>query len=468
MALFKARHRRRAKFTLWRGLGWIGSLSSLVLVIGLGFQWLVPQEWVEWQMEAHLSQALQRPVELEGARLKMFPLPRVHAEYLVIGDANARMVEAKETALYLNPMGLLRGRLFRRIQAEQVALDLEELLSLFTTLAGSGEGGFSRLEIDRLGFTPGQPLGVTAPGLQLTGFADGRWSAELSRDEQRLTLRGRPQGTWLGLELESSAWTLFGQRETRLQELSATLRLVADAVELRQLKTVLAQGSVRGSGRVHREEGADWRLEGSLTLTDVPVELLPSRLGLPAMLGSAEGTLFFSAAAGDLAKVSQGIRITGELQLSQGQLRGMDLARPAQTRGIGEFSGGDTRFDELMMVVEVAPSGRSFELVRLHSAQLTARGEIRVQPGERLEGRFDVNLSSAPDEAVPLLLGGALDAPIIRLAPGAIRPDSAPEQSTLEHLQNWWGSGPKDSELETPNAEGDEKQQPVPWILDYE
>ena len=99
---------RRRRFGLFNGLRFIATLSTALLLLGLGLQWLVPKAWGEWQTEAYLTERLSRPVDLQGVALGLFPLPHVGADAAEVGDANAILLRGGGLRLYFDPVGLFR------------------------------------------------------------------------------------------------------------------------------------------------------------------------------------------------------------------------------------------------------------------------------------------------------------------------------------------------------------------------
>ncbi len=447
MSLFKARHRRRAKFGFWSGLRFIGFISTLLLLIGIGLQILVPREWVQWQAEEHLTEQLALPVTLPGASLGMFPLPHVRSDQVQVGGAERPLLRGEGLRLFLDPGGLFRGQPFQRVDLERLSLGPQALLTVAAGSDAVGDFGLNSLQAARVGLVAPDELDGNAPSLRLNRLPGERWLLELIRGDETLSVNAQRAGRWIRAELRAAAWTLEGEPELRFESLSTVARIQDGKVELEPFSAEFAQGTVRAS--LALERGDDWRLQGSLTLQQLPSGPLLERLGRPLLRGRADGTLYLTANAPGIESLAAELGVDGEVDLTDGELIGIDLQQPAVHRGIGEFSGGRTPFKELHLSVQASAGGQDVELRGLRSDALQAAGQVRIGGG-RLQGSAQVRLSSRGGTDVPLLLSGTPRSPLLRVDPEAV------------HANAWHepDQGPVDNGAVEDDGE--------PWILNYQ
>lgn len=475
MVLFKARHRRRFSISLWRGLRIIGSISTLLLLLGLGLQWLVPEQLAQWHSESRLTEILEQPVTLEGGALRMFPLPHVAAERIELGDANARLLSGQSARLYIDPIGLLQGRPFRRVQIERGSLGLDALLASPDIIERLAAAGFSNLEIERLG---ADATSEEAAALSVSGLPGERWLAQLQRGEQTLSIRGKRTGHWSTLEAEAMAWRLPAAQALELSSLSALARWSEQALEVEQFNARLGGGQLHITLRA--EQQRLWEIKGSATLQGVPVEALLQYLGLPLLQGRIDGSLLINGSAQHLDQLASAARFSGQAALVDGRLNGIDLQTPAERLSVGEFAAKDTAFSLLQLAISLDADGWLGEISALESSELTASGHIRIEPGEQLSGAMDVLLNETGAAQTPILVLGGVSAPRTRVAPEALlaadigRAVLGEEQGAagihasgaLERLSDWWNAPDDKTQATAPEPADSDPQ--TPWILDYE
>lgn len=447
MALFKARSQGRpAGFGLRGGLRFIVYLCALLLLAGFALQGLVPAQWVQRQAERHLSQRLDQPVTLAGVSLDMFPLPHVQADKFEVAGSAGPLLTGQGLRLYVDLGGLLRGAPFQRLEMDLLSVAPRALPA---AVAGPGphaiaDMGLASLRVRRLGLLQQSDSRSGGPALRLNRMPGERWLLELQRDGETLTVNARRVGRRLRLEFGATAWTFAG---LPMRNLTATAHLREEGIELEPLSADLAGGSLRASLDLQRL--GDWRLRGSLTLRGLSLEPLLNGLGLPLLRGRADGTLYLAGEAQSPEQLPRSVGLTGELDLSDGALIGIDLQKAAAHRGIGEFAGGRTPFGQLHLSIETDGEAHKVALRGLTSADLQAAGQVRLG-ADRLDGSIQVRLSSAASGDVPLLVAGTPRAPLLRVDPEAMHGEA-------------WGAPSQERDDEFPaKGKGD------PWILHYE
>lgn len=464
MAVVKARHRRRMKLSFFSGLRLIGAMGTVLAIAGLALQWLVPAEWVEWTTESLLSDYLERPVELDDAALRMFPLPRVQADTLRIGGGSPLPFEAEDANLYLDPIGVIQGQPFRHMEFQSAVAAPAALLD---GLAGLGETSPERLatvEVKSLRFDgvemdDGDPL-----ALKITGQNAGEWRLGFIRGAEELWFRVRRAGKGFVFDAQAADWTLDGRPDLPLRGVSASGHLSDRRLEVERFSAFVGNGKLKGSLALPFHEV--WRIEGSVTLDKIPAGSVLDWAGHPLLRGPADGTLYLSGVGEDLGDLFDALGLSGSVSIGGGSVSNMDLAE-ALRRG-GELSGGETMFEQLELKLDRGAGNWSATVEILQSPSIRARGELQVRFDGRMEGQLEVMPSNGSAEPVPVRVAGSSRKPMLYPPQGPSLIDFLP----LPGRDAEPDAGKDETEDVPPPSEPAESVEPkkddTPWILDYE
>ncbi len=234
---------------------------------------LLDAELLRDAIAARLEAALGEPVELGAVDLSLFPLPAARIRDVRIGTPPAFRVEAPELRAGVSLAALLTGRIVLR----SLELDAPRV----------------RLPESALGST-WKSSRAAPPGIQLA--------------ITQLTVRdGRLELGSLALERVSLRGSLGVSREAELAfaaELPGIGRVEAGKLELADLGRDVAQ----------------WRWNASAKLADLDLAELRRRFALPAMWGSADGTISGSGRGASAESVAVALE-SGDLDLKSALLR---------------------------------------------------------------------------------------------------------------------------------------------------
>lgn len=207
-----------------------------------------------------------------------------------------------------------------------------------------------------------------------------------------------------------------------------------------------------GQGRLDLlPPGADGAigLKGELRLRDVEVSRLtapePTReaQAKQPLSGLLESSSRWSTLAAAPSGLATALQTRSTFTVRQAVVHGIDLAQAVRT--LGKSHAGQTPLDTLSG--EVASRGKALEITRLvaRSGVLGAQGHVAIEPDQSLDGALKVELADAV--AVPLSLGGTVQAPKVSLPREALTrqlEQAVPSRGELEEkarqgLQRWLG-----------------------------
>jgi hypothetical protein len=435
-------------------------VAVLVLVAGaVARWWLVPERFRE-PLAASLTEALARPVALEGDLVWTFwPRPGLRAGQLRISRAGEGdpLLEAEGAVLRVGWLPLLRGELV------PASLTLEQVRGRLPRLPGSGPGGERNagtggLRHADLGSapSPGQRFAGEGAGASLAVRIHSGWlryrdpvAGQRARLEGiRLAARVKRRGrAWLARDLSLQA--RLGH--SRLPGGELAVQLAADvAADPRGAR--IADGELRAAG-ARLTGGANWdgqggRLDANLEVTDP--RALTERLGdglpenfQPAMVAGGEGRLrlawqpgwrifavpelYLATQAGELE-----FRGRGQWQAGEPVVRGAVAGAVADAEALLPLVFGSTApisagaWDGSRLSGELSLRGQGLRLddLALRTAGVTWRGQVaaeRTGAGLAWSGRL------ASGRFSPRQLAERLGRPL-----PALRGDTALRQARLE------------------------------------
>jgi len=190
-------------------------------------------------------------------------------------------------------------------------------------------------------------------------------------------------------------------------------------------------------------------LKGELRLRDVEVSRLtaaePTReaQAQQPLSGLLESSTRWSTQAASPSGLAAALQTSSSFTVRQAVVHGIDLVQAVRT--LGKSHAGQTPLDTL--TGEVNSRGKALQIKHLvaRSGVLGAEGHVAIAPDQSLDGALNVALADAV--AVPLSLGGTVQAPKVTLAREVLTrqlEQAVPSRGELEEkarqgLQRWLG-----------------------------
>ena len=363
-------------------------LATLLLAFVLGLPALLPADFARTALAERMSAALQRPVTIERASLRLLPLPSVSIERMRAPAFYVPKAQAR-----LSVWSLLRGRAVPvRLMLADARFDLSALpvATPASVREAAAELGVSRLELEnsQLRRRGGRALYVARARFELDGKAvelsgNGRWNG-------RAVAWRADIGSLADLTLQTTLDLEFEADEARLQ--------------------FSGRGSSRGPGR-GRLEVSGGSLAQALAWLDLPsagatqgafsLSGAIERTAWGWEMGEATVRLGRADGEGSLAflRESDGrgpSRVTGTLAFDG---ISPDLARAADAgseNGVAALADADIRFSTPLL--RAGPAALEAVAATLRSENGTVRVEVgdALTAGGRLTGA--ITLSPDPDK----------------------------------------------------------------------
>lgn len=393
---------------------WLVLAGLVFFIIAATVLWAV-QRWVSsenfrLQAEREASRALGVAVELARIDVALWPLPAVALEGIQIQTSPPLTLERLE----VRPLwqGLLLGR-----------LELSTVLVRGATLPQTGvDAVLLLLQKKKQEQKPAQP-GQEAPMPEADQAFDPRYIPArtvlenvtwLNTRGERLTLQAdahlSPSGLPDDLSLKILEGTLKG----------ATAQLTRQGTDW-TLAMAVGEGTVKGSFELQPapEPGAPFYLRGQLQTRGVKLAALTS--APPVLSGRLDADTTLSVRSATLGALLAALQTTSQFTVHNAVLHGIDLEKAVKTVGLSR--GGVTPLDTLTGQMTSRGEALQFNQLLARSGVLSASGDVAVTPGGALSGRVSVDLAAAAlgnAVAVPLEVGGTLEAPNVTLTRSAL------------------------------------------------
>jgi uncharacterized protein involved in outer membrane biogenesis len=424
----------RAMIRIFKWLGFAAmALLLLLAAVVFGLQRWVGSADFRSRAEAQALAALGVPVRLGSIDVAVWPLPAVALGGLSVQSKPPVTLERVE----VRPKwpALLRGRLEvatlvvrkavlpqRGMDAILLALAKKKQTASPAAPAPKPVAGEVEAETD-LSWLPRRTVlddvtWVSESGAQTALDGEARLGDDGLPDSASLRLiRGNLQG--LKAELKREPATAGAA--------SAASAPVTPAGEQWALRIDVGGGKVEGKlglQRIQAKNSRELVVQGQLTTQDVEVGALtaPNK----PLSGRLEASTSLNARAATTAGLADALRTQTSFTVRNALLHGIDLAKAVKTVGLSR--GGETPLDVLSG--QVTTQGKAAQLANLvaSSGILSASGNVAVSPAKVLSGHVSVSLAGDSKignalggaVAVPLVVGGTLDAPEVTLSRSAL------------------------------------------------
>lgn len=381
---------------------------ALLLLLAAGV-WAV-QRWIgtddfKARAEREASTALGVGVTLSRIEVDVWPLPAVGLAGVQIQTRPVLTLERIEVRPAWR--GLLQGRLelatvlVRRASLPQAGVDallqaLQKKKHATPVSRGPEAENATNFQYIPRRTVLDHVTWVSARGASMTLDADALLDAQgLPDDVSIKMLQGQLKGATARLQRQGNDWTVA---------------------------MVVGGGTVKGTVQLQPapKAGAAFSLKGQLETRAVEVAAVASTAP-PVLSGRLDATTTLSARTASLGALADVLQTQSKFTVRNAVLHGIDLAKAVKTVGLSR--GGQTPLDTL--AGQVSTQGRTVQLTNLvaSSGVLSASGNVTVAPSRALSGRVSVDLAAAAlgsAVAVPLGVGGTLDAPEVTLTRGAL------------------------------------------------
>ncbi len=363
-------------------------ITLSIVMVGATLLWaapaFIPVSAFRGDVQAVLTEALGRPVQIGALSAEVLPRPRLAVAAVTVGG-EGEMPPAQLGRVEVVPelLSLLKGELaVRRIRLHDVSVSQPFLAELVgSTGGGTGDAAvpLHHVSIDSLvvRLPDGGSLGPYRIDVRF-GLDGELQTARAEALEEKLTVALRATETGYAVDVAARQWRSPMGPPLALDELSLHGRLEQDSLAVTHLEAVGFGGSIRGKGRLIW--GKDWQLRATLEAQALDAAKLMKAVGHRGVEGRLDAKVRVVSTAAESRALLGEAGAEGTLELQSAAFHGAGLPHPL-------------RFARLSL--DGRWQGTSLDIGKLrargYGGELRGEAKISWRRGWRLEGRIDAS-----------------------------------------------------------------------------
>lgn len=370
------------------------------------------------QAEQAASGALGVPVKIGGLRVALLPTPRLNVSDVVVGSNEDFTVEdvAMVPAIFslFSEVKTISSLKVKRPIIKQSALEIVSPL-------GKDDAPKSEpasVTIREISISKAQ---LIWPDMALPEFnvdvvmtADNKpESAQIATTDGKVKIDLVPEDDRQRITMSARSWTLPVGVPLLIDRLDSEMMLVDKRLDIQRLDLELYEGKVSTDAVLTWQK--NWSLEGKLNVAGVQLAKPVSMVSQSTQLsGKLSGDGSYKASAKEPAKLMEQLQANFRFKVLDGVLDGVDLAKAATLLGTKGGMDGQTRFDTLTGMLNVA--GKQYHLRNLDIASglLKATGDVKIKPNKELGGEVKVEIKKGTTlVTIPLQVTGTTEKPMV-------------------------------------------------------
>lgn len=390
-------------------------IAGSVLAVLFFIPFLIPMSAYLGQLEQLAADKLGAPVSIDALRIALLPSPRLNIEGLVIGKNKEISIERVAVVPAITSL-FSDVKVLSSVQVKKPVIN-KTALKILSALSKQPNAAPAVVNVNQIFVKEAK---LEWPGMTLPEFnavialvANKPESAQIESLDGKLKMKLTPQDKLQTITLSADKWTVPVGPPLLIDQLKMDMVLYDNRLEISQLNAALYKGKVSGNVILHW--GNDWRMAGKIRVNDLAVR---EPVSLMSKSTNVSGRLFgngsFNASAKEPAKLADHVNADFRFKVADGVLYGLDLAKAATMLLNQGQKGGETRFDELSGLLNVAGRQYKFSELKVTSGLMTASGNVKISPSKNLDGVMEVEVKrSVSMAAIPLQISGTLDNPTV-------------------------------------------------------
>lgn len=379
-----------------------GGAVALAVVGAVAYLFMMPID--KAAIERTLSERLGEPVTVGAAKFSPFP-PALTLGTIAIGPLTVNSIVANPDAASL----MSANQIWKTVEVNGLALTADtarHLIALAQREVSKIAAG--KTDIQRLRISDAEISGLPVPvpkfkadiALGNAGMLKQITLAS-SDDKARVVLAPDEKGWSVDLESRATIWPIGPK--VAWESIRAKGIATSSGIKFAEYSITQFSGTSRGAGELNWNGG--WKFTGTLDAGGLEAEAIAQALyGAAPVSGTLDGKLTISMTAASLPRLFDAPQIDGPLTVNKAVIKGLDLARTAQT---GAPVAGATRFSDFSAALTVADGKLQLKDIKGVSGLLTVSGGAEVNPDQTLGGTLTVELgvSGSRAKATPRLAG---------------------------------------------------------------
>jgi hypothetical protein len=348
-------------------------------------------------IEKLVAERTREKVTIGGVHVGLFPLPHVILSDVVFGEAGDIKVDTVTV-----PWEVFGGdpekKSYKQVELDAIAIKQSALVRIpgWTRI----EDGNAHLLVGGLAL---KNVRLTLNDVTLDGFdgdvtlsSDGSFvkASLFHPDLERLKAEIVARDGALAISFSAKKWRAPLAEALVLDQIRFKGTANADALEVAEFDSVIADGNVKGKGRI--EWGERWKLSANLEIAGMEIDSIAPRFTQQIPItGRLDAKLAVVAQGDTMQMLFSAPRIEGEFVLANGSLGNIDLMKAIiESPNYEKVRGGKTFFKKFAGTVLVADQRYQWKQLSMVSGSLTAAGNVEVAANNALSGKANLGLGA--------------------------------------------------------------------------
>jgi hypothetical protein len=367
-------------------------LITLALVVAVVLPYVYPLEEYIAPLEQRLSARLKQPVHIGGISASSVP-PKLQLQKVTAGIAQE--VKVGSIVLSFDPLSLLSDiKVIDNAELQDVIIQgdqLDKQAASLKLLGGDAQYPVRHLTLNGVKIVTDE---IALP--LLSGIADidvqgrfNRIALHSADDKLGFDLQSN-QGRWQ-LEVNMKESSLILLPDVVFNDLSAKGDLSDGEVNFTEMDAHIFNGILLGSAKLNWQKG--WQLQGHLEAKMFELKKMFPKYGVD---GEMSGEATFALTGAKLSQIDDAPRLDGSFAVKRGTINGFDVVETARLLSRENMSGGRTRFDDMIGLVQLESHTCHFRQLKIISEMLSAKGQFDVSPSNQLSGNINAEIKMHP------------------------------------------------------------------------
>jgi hypothetical protein len=405
-ALAKTYAKRSAKLLSYEK--WISTASKaikpiliftpLIVALLIGLLHFVNLSMLVAPIEKLATASLGEPVGIKQVHASLWPQPHLVLGSVTIGtnpELKTEGLKIESVNAYSSPSALFEEvTLVKSLEFEGLKITQDNFGQPQQWVNNLGKA--KNLKIEQINL---RKIVLQIRDLEIGTF-DGKVELAESREvksyhlnSDTLSAQITPQGSSFDVALIGTSWPLPMNPKVVFDEFKASGTFNQTQINFSQIEGNIYGGSVNARAVV--DWSSEWSAAGNFVLSNATLSRLLSAFGSGASIdGKLELTGLFSSRSAQAAQLVDTPEITANLELHDGKINDIDLARAVLFKGNQPLAGGATKFDKLTGNLQLINGHYQYGQLVLEADQFHAKGNLDIQPNQDVSGKVSANLAA--------------------------------------------------------------------------
>ena len=364
----------------------------IALILLLGLMHFVPLNFLVAPIENFAAASIGAPVKVGEVRASLWPQPHFMLHHVMMGENPAIQLDSIKAAPQITSL-LSEVKTLNSLLIEGVTLNQKDVAKPLQWLQAARQS--PQLQVEDVRFSK---VKLNIRDLTLVPFnghvmqhhAGELGGIALKSEDGALAIEVQPQANQYRVKIAASKWALPVGPNIVFEALHASGTYQQERLQLDQLQGEIYGGTFSAKAMV--DWSNQWQTSGNFNLIKANAAQLLKAFSSTALVdGKLNLAGKFSAQSNIATQLLDDAEVTGNFNIPNGKINGVDLARAILNPEDKALEGYATNFDQLTGGVW-AKSGRvEYRNLVLKSPKLQAQGQVQIAPSEAISGKISLN-----------------------------------------------------------------------------